>query len=337
MSINLAIVGLGRVGTIHARNAYREADLGLSWVVDADVDKARAFGDELNCRWTADIREVLADPDVTGVAVCTPTLTHYDYVKQALEAGKHVFAEKPLGIDLEQIDECYGLADERKRILFLAFQRRYDPAFAKLIATARSGELGQVQFVRSTSRDSPMPSIDYLKTSCGIFHDCLVHDLDLICQSLEAFPIEVHTHAHCFNSEIEAIDDVDTVHVSLKFASGALASIETSRRSEYGYDQRLEILGSGGMGQVENPVSDSLLRSTKKGSEMSPIEHSFPQRYRVAYREELKAFGRCVREGATAPVTHEHARMNYVVAEAMEISHREGRPVTLELDQPLTS
>ena len=330
MSVNLAVVGLGRVGTIHARNAFEDPGVSLACVVDSDFEKAQRYAEELDCEAQNDGREIWGNPDIDAVAVCTPTLTHYDLVKAALENDKDVFAEKPLGVDLAQIDECYQMARDRKKILFLAFQRRFDPAFSGLIRRARAGELGQLQFVRSTSRDSPMPTIDYLKTSCGIFHDCLVHDLDLICQTLDAYPLEVHTHAHCFNPEIDAIDDVDTVLVSMKFASGAIASIETSRKSVYGYDQRLEVLGSEGMMEVTNPQSDSLMRSSGKGRSLSPIEYSFPQRYRIAYREELLAFARCVGDRSDAPVSHEQARMNYIVAEAMEESHRTGRPIKVE-------
>lgn len=332
MSVNLAVIGLGRVGTIHARNAFEDPGLSLACVVDSDEEKAHRFAKELHCQAIVDPQSVFDNPEIDAVAVCTPTLTHYELVMRSLDSGKDVFAEKPLGVDLGQIDECYGLADQEDRILFLAFQRRFDPAFAALIRSARAGELGQLQFVRSTSRDSPMPSLDYLKTSCGIFHDCLVHDLDLICQTLDEYPVEVHTHAHCFNPEIAAIDDVDTVIVSMKFASGAIASIETSRKSVYGYDQRLEVLGSDGMWEVANPSSDSLRQSTGAGRSLSSIEYSFPQRYRIAYRKELLAFAQCVRERIEAPVSHEQARMNYIVAEAMEESYRTNRSVGIEND-----
>ena len=329
MDVNLAVVGLGRVGSIHARNAFKADGINLKCLVDADIEKAEEFAKELNCRATSDFQSALDDPEINAVLVGTPTLTHYDYVKRALLSGKDVFAEKPLGVDIDQIDECYQLAEEGGKILFLAFQRRFDPAFGELIQAARSGKLGEVQFARSTSRDSPMPSIDYLKTSCGIFHDCLVHDLDMICQVLDEYPVEVHTHAHCFIPEIAAIDDVDTVLVSLKFASGAIGSIEVSRRSNYGYDQRLEALGSEGMYEVRNPTSDSLLRSSDGGAQGTPIPFSFPQRYRVAYNDELLAFGRCVAERSPSPVTHEQSRLNFLIAEAMEESLKKGAPVRL--------
>ena len=138
MDVNLAVVGLGRVGSIHARNSFKANGINLKCLVDADLGKAEEFAKELSCRASSDFQLVLDDPEINAVLVGTPTLTHYDYVKRALLSGKDVFAEKPLGVDIDQIDECYRLAEAGGKILFLAFQRRFDPAFGELIQADRS-------------------------------------------------------------------------------------------------------------------------------------------------------------------------------------------------------
>ena len=325
--IGVALLGLGRAGSIHLESLRSAPGAGLRMVYDVDSSRASQVAKEAGCRAAREPEEVFASDDVRGVVVATPTETHHAFVLAALEAEKAVLCEKPLGLDLDEIDRGFRLAEQKNRPLLVAFQRRFDPSFAAVIEAARAGDLGRLHFIRSVSRDNPLPPIEYIRTSRGIFHDCIVHDLDLIGRVAGEKPIEVFSFASSFIPEVEAIGDVDNVLVSLRFASGLLASIDVSRHSVYGYDQRLEVFGSDGMIQAENRPQTPVVRSTAAGVAWPPLDHSFPTRYREAYRLELECFLDCIRGGSQVPITHDEVRMAHLLADAAERSFREHAPV----------
>ena len=183
--------------------------------------------------------------------VATPTNEHEYFVRTALSAGKAVFCEKPIASNMPAIMQCYDLAEKVSKPLFCAFNRRYDAAMASLRERVLAGEIGRLYQLRTTSRDSPLPSMAYLRISKGIFHDCAVHDIDMVCWIAGEGPREVYAQGSAFHPDIAAMGDVDTVAIVLKFpSSGVVASIDLSRHSQYGYDQRLEV--GGGVGCVVN-------------------------------------------------------------------------------------
>ena len=173
--------------------------------------------------------------------ITTPTDQHEYYVRKSLSAGKAVFCEKPVAANLKDITECYDLAEKVKKPLFCAFNRRFDPNIRSVREQAKGGKIGKLYQIRTTSRDSPLPSIAYLKISNGIFHDCAVHDIDEVCWIVGEEPCSVFAQGSAFDPEIRAIGDVDTVAIVLKFPCGVIASIDLNRHSQYGYDQRLEV------------------------------------------------------------------------------------------------
>jgi myo-inositol 2-dehydrogenase / D-chiro-inositol 1-dehydrogenase len=328
--LRLALFGLGRAGRFHLQSLRSASGLELRHVVDTDEALARRVGEENGCAWGTDRAVVLADADVDAVIVATPTQTHHDYIIDSLNAGKAVFTEKPLGTGMEEIDACYGKAKEQGLLLFLGFMRRFDPSFADLAQRVHEGEIGTLQLLRTTSRDCPLPTIDYIKTSHGIFHDCIVHDLDMVRFIAREDPCEVFSYGSSFIPEIGAVGDIDTVLVTLKFPSGLLCSIDISRHAVYGYDQRIEVFGDGGMIQAENRSALTTRASVVGGGKCSPIEFSFPTRYRDAYLRELEAFRDCLLEKKPLPINHEDARMNFILADAAERSFRTGAPVAIE-------
>lgn len=184
---------------------------------------------------------MLKDPSVDAVIVTTPTNQHEQYVHSALTARKAVFCEKPIATSEKAITECYDLAERVERPLFCAFNRRFDHGMCSLRNQVKTGKIGQLYQIKTTSRDSPLPSIAYLKISRGIFHDCAVHDIDMVCWIAGEEPSGVFAQGSAFDPEIGALGDVDTVAIVLKFPSGIIASIDLSRHSTYGYDQRLEV------------------------------------------------------------------------------------------------
>ena len=325
-SFSIALLGLGRAGQFHLQSIRAIPGAILRHAVDLDEDRANRVAAEFRCSASQTPDDALADPEVDAVIVATPTQEHVGPIRAALEAGKAVFTEKPLGSRLEEIDACFALARARELPLMVGFNRRFDPSFSRLARGVHQGSVGELHHLRVTSRDSPLPSMEYIKTSGGIFHDCIVHDLDMIRFIARQDPVEVYAVGSSFIPEIQALDDWDSVLVSLKFAGGLIASIDVDRFAAYGYDQRIEAFGDKGMLQAENRSPVSTVLATAEGILRPPIEFSFPTRYRDAYRIELERFRDCVLHRAPLPITPEDVRMNFILADLAEGSCRTGRP-----------
>jgi len=243
----LAICGLGRAGHIHFKGVRLSHRCRLKYIVENVIDKADSTLTTYNMPEVTvvtgkEFDVVLSDPEVQAVIVATPTYTHEEFVIRALKAGKDVFCEKPIAEEIEKVALCYDEAERAGKRLFCAFQRRFDASMARIQAKVADGEMGKVHIIKTTSRDSPFPSIEYLKISGGMFHDTAIHDLDMVCWILGEEPDTVHAMAHSHTPAISNIDDVDTFVVTMKFPSGAISVIDASRHSTYGYDQRIEVL-----------------------------------------------------------------------------------------------
>ena len=184
---------------------------------------------------------VLQDRELQAVMITTTTCVHEQYVRKSLRAGKAVFCEKPIAATLEATKACYKEASDAGLPLLCAFNRRFDPGFKRVYKQVREGKVGKVHMIKTTSRDYPPPPMEYLRQSSGMFHDCAVHDLDVVCWILGETPVEVYAQGTAQHPEIAAMNDVDTIAIVLKFPSGTLATIDLSRHSSYGYDQRLEV------------------------------------------------------------------------------------------------
>jgi len=263
--------------------------------------------------------------------VCTPTPTHYEVVKTSLLGGKNVFCEKPISLNIEESDECYHIAKEKGLFLLVAFQRRYDPTFVKLKQVVEEGGIGVLQKVRTVSRDNPVPSIEYLKTSGGIYHDCLSHDIDLIRWVTGMEPVEVFSYGTNFIDEIKGIDDFDNVDCLLKFENGIIATIDVSRKAVYGYDQRICCLGDKGMVTSENERPTSVVVGTIDGFTVDPNHYSFPTRYTKAYTYEIEHYLDLLLGVTNVPkLTHRDVHNNAIIAHALEHSARTGKAIKLE-------
>lgn len=242
----LALCGLGRAGAIHFKGIRLNHRCKLKYIVEDDVEKAKRALSTYNTTGVEvlpgkDFYKVLEDADVEAVVVATPTFTHESFCIQSLRAGKAVFCEKPIAEEIENSALCYKEAEKAGKPLYCAFNRRFDPSIAGIQAKVADGDLGKVHVIKTTSRDSPLPSVEYLKISGGMFHDTAVHDLDVICWILNEEPITVHAMGHAHSQSIEELQDVDTIIISMKFPSGALSVTDLSRHSTYGYDQRIEV------------------------------------------------------------------------------------------------
>ena len=242
----LALCGLGRAGSIHFKGIRLNHRCKLKYLVEDEVEKAKRALSTYNVTGIKvlpgkDFQVVLDDKEVQAVIIATPTFTHESYCIQSLRAGKAVFCEKPIAETIENSALCYNEAEKAGKILFCAFNRRFDPSMVDIQAKVRDGVLGKVHVIKTTSRDSPLPSMEYLKISGGMFHDTAVHDLDVICWMLNEEPVTVHAMGHTHAQTIKELQDVDTIIISMKFPSGALSVTDLSRHSTYGYDQRIEV------------------------------------------------------------------------------------------------
>ena len=249
--VYIALVGFGRAGHMHLSSIRSNHRCRLKYVVELAGESEEAARHELAGLNMSDSVSVipsdrfdsvvLADPDLNAVMITTPTDQHEEYIFKSISAGKAVFCEKPIAESIDTVQKCYKEAERAKLPLFCAFNRRFDPAFYDLRERVRRGDLGKVHCISTTSRDSPLPSMSYLKISNGMYHDCAVHDIDTVCWILGEEPSHVYAQGHAQKKEIADIDDVDTVVIVLTFPSGVLASVNLSRHSTYGYDQRMEV------------------------------------------------------------------------------------------------
>ncbi|KAF3422164.1 hypothetical protein E2986_04925 [Frieseomelitta varia] len=334
--VRLALFGVGRAGTIHLSNIISSPRVKLLYVVD-DIESNWA---NLKDYWHLDdvvllnskqTDRVYNDPNVDAVVVASPTFTHEGIVRRALEAKKAVFCEKPIAEDTANSIKCYETARKIGKPLFCAFNRRFDPSYSTVRDRVRNGEVGHVHVIKTVSRDSPLPSIDYLKISGGIFHDCMVHDFDIITWILGEYPIKVSAQAHAHIPEIKAIGDHDTVVVTLYFPSGTLGMVDISRNSSYGYDQRLEVFGPKGVIRADNeqPIHCVTTQYDQDGINSAPIWYSFASRFMNGYRRELDHFVDVVLGKAESSVQPKETLAVIKIAAACQESARTGKIVDI--------
>ncbi len=325
-TITACVVGLGRAGRIHAESMQALPQFQLKYVVDTDEQVAKEMGQKYNATALQNINEALQDDTLDAVVIASPTDAHYDYICQALEAGKHVFTEKPLGHSLAQVKHCFDLAAENNLALHLGFQRRFDPNFIELKQQLSS--LGDARIVKTSSRDNPRPSIAYLSISGNIFHDMLIHDFDMLCYLFGTdAPETVYTCGHTYDPEIAAIGDHDTVMVTLQYANGMMCCIDTSRISAPGYDQRIEVFGANGMAIAENLPEHHVKVYNHQGAHQAKAAHSFPERYKGVYQKELDYFGHGIANSIANNVSKEEAVLSHLIADAALLSAQQGRVV----------
>jgi myo-inositol 2-dehydrogenase / D-chiro-inositol 1-dehydrogenase len=332
MAVRIALVGAGRIGRIHAENlAFRvpEAD----FVAVTDVNRASA---ELCARdygvpsVAADYSELLSREDIDAVAVCSSTDTHAGYIAEAAQAGKHIFCEKPIALDLTATDRALEAVEQHGVGLMVGFNRRFHPNFKRVRDIVASGGIGRPHLVRITSRDPRPPRIEYVKVSGGIFLDMTIHDFDMARYVTGSEVTEVFaTGAVLIDPDIGEAGDVDTAVVVMRYTDGAICTIDNSRQAVYGYDQRVEVFGSDGMTNCENTYPDSVVTSTRDGVRSSLPYFDLLDIYRETYVEEMRAFLLAVESGTTPPITGKDGRIPLVMGIAATRSLHEGRPVKL--------
>ncbi|WP_332766331.1 inositol 2-dehydrogenase [Phenylobacterium sp.] len=323
----IALFGAGRIGRIHAANAAAHPALTLAYVVDPVAAAARALAVETGARVT-DLETALGDASVAGVIIASSTDTHLDYARRAVAAGKAVFCEKPIDQDLARARSAtIELSGSR---LFLGFNRRFDPSFQALKARLSSGAVGRLESLQITSHDPAPPPVSYIKVSGGLFKDMAIHDFDMARWLLGEEPVEVFASASCLvDPKIGAAGDVDTAKTLLRTASGKLCVISNSRRSGYGYDQRIEAFGSEGMVKADNMLESTVQTWNETGAAADRFQNFFLDRYRDAYRLEIDHFAEILAGQAAPSVGYADGVAALALAEAAGLSARTGQVVKL--------
>lgn len=321
----IALLGAGRIGRIHAANAMAHPDLTLSHVVDPLSDSANALAAQAGAQ-AVSLETVLADPSVAGVIVASSTDTHLDYSLQAHAAGKAIFCEKPIDMDLSRArGAAKALKDAR---LFLGFNRRFDPNFRALKARLDDRSVGRLESLQITSNDPAPPPVAYVKVSGGLFKDMAIHDLDMARWLLGEEPVEVFAWGSCLvDPAIGEAGDIDTARTILKTASGKLCVIGNSRRSGFGYDQRIEAYGSAGMIRADNVLESTVQMWTEGGAQADRFQNFFLDRYKDAYVAEMAHFADVVSGKAKPSVSYADGVAALALAEAAAESVKTGRPV----------
>ncbi len=332
-AVRLAVIGAGRIGRLHARNVrFFVPGARLEAVADVRVEAARELAAELGVeRCYGDFRRMLEEVELDGVVVCSSTDTHAEVIEAAASAGRHVFCEKPIEVSLERIDRVLEAVKRHGVKLQVGFQRRFDPSVASLRRAVSEGEIGDLHLLLITSRDPNPPSIEYIRSSGGIFRDMTIHDFDVARFVVGDEVEEVYARGEVkVDERIGEAGDVDTALVVLRFRNGVLCSINNSRRAVYGYDQRVEAFGSRGMISTLNVPERFTLRGDERGFHTDLLQNFFVERYREAYVEEMRQFVEAIRGEREIPCTGRDGKMASALAEAATRSLREGRPVKLE-------
>jgi myo-inositol 2-dehydrogenase / D-chiro-inositol 1-dehydrogenase len=330
-SIRMGIAGVGRIGRMHAAILARQVPRAqVVAVADAFADAAAEVAADLRVRaFTVD--ELIASPDVDAVAICTPSESHVDLIVRAAEAGKAVFCEKPVSLDVNEVDRALAAVDRAGVPFMVGFNRRFDPGHRSVQRAVQSGQVGDVQLARITSRDPALPPPGYVDNSGGIFVDMTIHDFDMARYVVGSPVVEVFAKgAVLIDPAIGAAGDVDTAVVVLTHANGAITTIDNSRQAVYGYDQRVEVMGSAGMATSENVLKDYGRLYTADSISGANLQHFFLDRYRESFINEWIAFVDYVIDGGPSPVPGSAGRAPVIIGQAAWQSVREERPIRID-------
>lgn len=329
MSVRFAVLGAGRIGRVHAQTIHTDRDAQLVAVADA----IQAAADSLAAEYGAESRtidDIAGSADIDAVVICTPTDMHADLIEQFAKAGKAIFCEKPIDLDENRVRECLATVKAHDATLMVAFQRRFDPDYVALKEQVKSGAVGDVEVVVLTSRDPEPPPLDYIERSGGIFRDMCIHDFDMARWLLDEPITSVQAAAsNLVDPAIGAAGDFDTVNVILKTDSGRQATINNSRRAAYGYDVRVEVLGSKGMVTAMNTHERRTEVATAEGYQKPALQHFFMTRFLAAYGNELAAFIQCVKQGEPVSPSGEDGLQALRLANAAVQSVEEQRVITV--------
>lgn len=327
--LKVALLGAGRIGQVHAKSIITSGGCKLVAIADAVADSAEKLAAEVGAK-ARTVDDILADSGIDAVLIATSTDTHSDLIERATKAGKAVLCEKPVDLSLERALKTLANADQTGKPVMIGFNRRFDPNFAALKASFDKGEIGKGELLAITSFDPAPPPVSYVKVSGGLFRDMMIHDFDLACWIFGGAPARVTaTGSSIVDPEIGAAGDVDTAVATLQWDDGRIAVIKNSRRAGYGYDQRVELLGSDGLLSARNVLENTVEKITTDGAMSAKPVYFFLERYMRAYANEWEAFVAAIGTGQPTPVNLRDGVMALACAEAATQSAKTGNAVAV--------
>lgn len=334
--LKVGVIGAGRIGKLHAENiTYCIPDAEIIMIADLYADQIVEWAKSIGVNSvTADYREILHNPDIDAVLICSPTDTHAQIVMEASKAGKHIFCEKPIDQTIEKVRNALNAVQAAGIKLQVGFNRRFDHNHKGVRDAVIAGKIGEPHMILITSRDPAPPPAEYIKGSGGIFLDMTIHDFDMARYLAGSEVTEVYAAgAVLVDKAIGEAGDIDTAIVTLKFENGAIGVINNSRKAAYGYDQRVEVFGSKGAVSDFNDSPSSVVLSTADGVWSEKPEYFFLERYNKSFVTEMKAFVDAVLNDRETPVTGEDGLKPVYIALAAQKSLEENRPVKIsEID-----
>jgi myo-inositol 2-dehydrogenase / D-chiro-inositol 1-dehydrogenase len=330
--VRIGLVGAGRIGRVHAGLlAGRVRGAALAGVHDVRAGEALALAEELAVPRFDGVEQMLADAEIDAVAICSSTDTHAELALAAARARKAIFCEKPLSLELADVDRVRAAVAEAGVPFQIGFNRRFDPSHKSVRDAVAGGAVGEPHLVRISSRDPFPPPVDYVRVSGGLFLDMTIHDFDMARYVTGSEVVEVYARGSVrIEPAYSEVGDVDTALVVLEHEDGCVTAIDNSRRSNYGYDQRVEVFGSRGMAASGNPPEHAGVVLTAEGENAPVMPTLFLDRYAASYERAWEAFVAAVRDGGIPAVGIEDARAPLVIGLAAQLSLRERRPVRVE-------
>ena len=330
--LNVGIIGVGRIGKVHTMSIMNHIpQVRLKGVADFYEDLAREWAEETGIEKVySDYKEMLADPEIDAVLICSATDTHAEISIAAAVAGKHIFCEKPVDLNLEKVEEILKYVDKAGVKFQVGFNRRFDHNFQMIKNIIDTGTIGDLHILKITSRDPGLPTMEYMKSSGGIFMDMTIHDFDMAGFLTGSEADEVFTAAACLvDPKVAELDDFDTALITIRFKNGAVCCIDNSRQAVYGYDQRAEAFGSKGKVLTGNDYPSSAVWSTADGVFSEKPLYFFLERYMASFAEEMKQFMDAIINDKEPPVTGDDFLRALRLGLAAQKSAKEGRPVKL--------
>lgn len=330
--LRLGVIGTGRIGKVHIATLVQSVPKAeVVAIADININGAREVAKDFGISTVySNYMDVINNPEVEAVVICSPTNTHAQYVIAAAKAGKHIFCEKPVDLSLEVIRGALDAVNKAGVKMMVGFNRRFDPNFYKIKQLVTEGKIGEPHILKITSRDPAPPPAEYSAVSGGMFMDMTIHDFDMARYIVGSEVTEVYTKAAVLvDPEIGKAGDVDTAIIILTFANGALGVIDNSRKAVYGYDQRVEIFGSKGMACADNNYPENHRYFASDGVHGSLPLNFFMERYLEAYANEMKIFCESVINNLPLPVSGNDGLMSVAIAMAAKKSYLENRPVEL--------
>jgi len=338
-NLRFGVIGAGRIGKLHAQNLTTQIPgVEVAAIADVDLKAAHTLAEQLHIPVAVrDYHALLSNRSIDAVAICSSTNTHAKIIVEAAQAMKHIFCEKPIALDLENIDLALEAVHEAGVKLQIGFNRRFDPNFRKIRNLVAEGKIGTPHIIHITSRDPAPPPVSYIKVSGGMFLDMTIHDFDMARYLIGSEVEEVCTAAGVMiDPAIGEAGDVDTAIITLRFTNGVIGTIDNSRKAVYGYDQRVEVFGSNGMIQAHNNSPDQDVYFNAEGIHSARPLYFFLERYMQSYIAEMTEFVHSIRDDTNPPVTGLDGRIPVVIGMAAKKSYLEHRPVRLsEITTPV--